>query len=182
MKLKIAVIALAGVILSSCGGGNPEDVVKEFYAALESKDFDKAKSLATDESAQVIDLMAKAPDMGQNDSKLEKVECNVTGETAVCKCYEEGAEEAEDMKMKKEDGAWKVSMSKTDMMEGAMDGLGDMDMDNVMENVDAGLEQLEGAGDKINQALEDVEGLGDELEEKLDDAMNKLDAELEKVK
>lgn len=183
MKLKIAVIAMAGILLASCGGNGPEKVVKEFFTALKEKNFDKAKSLATTESATVIDLMAKVPDMGgdSDDAKLEKVDCEVSGETATCNCYEKGNDKAEKMKLKKVDGNWKVSMSKADMAGEAMNGLGDLDMNDAMNTVNQGLEQLDGAGDKVNDALNQLENMGDELKDQGEKALETVSKELEKV-
>jgi hypothetical protein len=49
------------LVLGSCTIEiKPEDVVKYFFAAIETKDFDKAKSLATSESSSMINMMEKA--------------------------------------------------------------------------------------------------------------------------
>lgn len=179
MKLKLAIVAFAGLVLTSCGGGGPEGVVKEFFAALNSQDYDKAKSLSTDDTDKVIDLMSKAP--SGDKKEITKVECKTEGDVADCECWAEGEEETEKVTVKKVDGAWKVHMSKSDMMNDAMNAMGDIDMDGAMDQLNNGLDQLDNISDQVTEGIDELNKAGDEIMDAANDAMDKVNKEIEEV-
>lgn len=113
----------------SCGGGNaatPEDAVVGFSNALQDMDFSGAKGYATEDTKKVLDGMQKMVEMmpkdqmPKNDEKKtitkDKVKCTVDGDNAKCKMCEtpDNCDEQE-LTVVKEDGAWKVQMSKEEM-------------------------------------------------------------------
>lgn len=176
MKLKFAAIALVGLVLASCGAGGPEDAVKEFFSAINAEDYDKAKSVSTDDTDAVIDLMAKSP--MKDKKEITKVECKVEGEEADCECWAKDEEETQKVVAKKVDGAWKVHMSKSDLMGDAMSSMGDLDMGDAMDSLDEGLEGLGDMVEGATDALDELEGAGEDLENMLNDAMDKVETEL----
>lgn len=153
MKLKLSVIALAGLFLASCGGADtPEVVVKNFFDAIKAKDMDKAKSFATVESEKMIDMMAMGPA-----KEITKVECKTEGETADCECWAKDEEETQKVAVKKVDGAWKVNMSKGDQMNDAMNTMGDISTDAVTEGIESATEMIEEGAEMIEEGAEAVE-------------------------
>ena len=103
--------AVAGLLLTACGGGSsPEDVTKSFAKALANGECEKAMEMAVDaakESVQgSIDAGCEA-----YDSDIQSVECETTDETATCKCKEKrtGMDMTFNYDLKKVDGAWKVT-------------------------------------------------------------------------
>lgn len=162
MKIKYLVIAMLGLVLSSCGGNAPEAVVKEFFAAVAAKDFDKAKSLATTESSSMIGMMEKAAEFATEEEAEEskavvKVECITEGDKGDCTCWGENGEDEQKVSVKKVDGKWKVHMSKQSMMNDAMKGMGD-DMSGAMDklkdvDLDKAMENFSNEIDSINVDL-----------------------------
>ena len=120
-KFAIAIALLSTLVLASCGGNTPEDAAKGFMTALIKGDVDKAKELSTEKSHKIVGLIA-AMTASQADSQseeqkkkmeetlaaLDKIKCEVDGDTA--KCAPEG--ENKKIDLVKEDGKWKVDFKK----------------------------------------------------------------------
>ena len=81
-KLFFGVLSVA--FLAACGGGNAaEKAATEYLNALKNKDFDKAKTLATKETAQNLDMMKSlGTDFGL--TEVKDVKCKVEGDKATC--------------------------------------------------------------------------------------------------
>ena len=192
MKIKLAIILLAGVLLTSCSNNSPEAVVKQFFSAVENQDFEKARSLATKSSSSVITMMEKAAGLAgdltdEESNSITKVECEIEEDKGDCKCFDKEGEKTDNVGVKKVDGVWKVHMSKQDMMkdaadsmgdidmEGAMDKLKDIDMDEAMKAVSESLEGVENMDEQLNE-------LTDELKEKAVDVIDAVEDNLDEVK
>lgn len=136
MKIKNLVLAAAaGLVMVACGGGvdtkDPKAVTEGFVNALNGKDWDGAKALATEKSGEMIDGMASMVELAamggkeEEPKKLEKVECGEEADEACdCTAFMEGGEETP-YHLVKDGENWKVDFNK---------GLGgDMDMGSEME-------------------------------------------------
>ena len=117
-------VAIVAVFMSACAQPNkPENVVKEFVMALDSKDFKKAADLGTDDTDKMVELLKSfaamqgdkkeaGADKTEKHAKAEKITCTETGDKATCKfcCTAEGKDE--DYQLVKKDGKWLVDMKK----------------------------------------------------------------------
>ena len=82
-KLFFGVLSVA--FLAACGGcASPaEKAATDYLNALKNKDFDKAKTLATKETAQNLDMMKSlGTDFGL--TEVKDVKCKVEGDKATC--------------------------------------------------------------------------------------------------
>lgn len=112
MKLRTLLVgAVAGLLLTACGGGaTPKDVTESFIKALNGGKCDEAKGMAVETAAENVQA---AIDAGCTSSPTEIIstDCTESGETANCTCTEkrDGMEMKFKYDLKKVDGAWKVS-------------------------------------------------------------------------
>ncbi len=188
MKLKSITIIISILILSSCVKENKaEDVVLEFFTAIDAKDFEKAKSLATNESAPVVDMMSSVgkfsgflgnmipKDFSNN---ISIVECEVKEMEGDCKCWKEGKVNMKEISVKKIDGLWKVHMT-IESITGT-----DIDFSKVketMKSVDMNkvMEVLSENSDSINKILEDFNA---DFKEKAIETIEDIEDNLDEVK
>lgn len=119
MKLRTLLVgAVAGLLLTACGGGStPEDVTKSFAQALADGDCDKAMEMAVDAAKESVQGSIDAG-CEKYETDIKSVTCETSEETATCTC-EETRTGGMDMKfnydLKKVDGNWKVSEYKKDL-------------------------------------------------------------------
>lgn len=129
MKLRTLLVgAIAGLLLTACGGGStPEDVTKSFVQALADGDCDKAKGMAIETAAESVEGTIEAG-CESYDTEIKSVECETTDETASCKCTETrtGMDMTYVYNLTKVDGAWKVSEFNKDLDMEGMDLGGDV--------------------------------------------------------
>ncbi|MHC6204435.1 DUF4878 domain-containing protein [Breznakiellaceae bacterium SP9] len=120
------VTAFAFIAVGCSSGSSPTTVVKDFCAALEKSDFDKAKTFATAETGALLDTiksMTSLANLGGETATNEMADAfaqfkNVTfgtetisGDTATVIIKDaEGSENTIDLV--KQNGTWKVKMSK----------------------------------------------------------------------
>lgn len=190
MKLKYIIFAITGLVLVSCKSEQkPEEVVKEFFAAIEAKDFTKAKTLATSESLSMIKMMEKAaafaPDSEEEKNSVDKVECIIEEDKGDCKCMDAAGENEQNVSVKKVDGQWKVHMTKQEMMNDAMKKAGsEVDMDEAMNALkDIDMEKaMETFSEEIDSLGKSMESINGELKEKTIEAIDAIEENLDEVK
>ena len=109
-KLLFGVLSVA--FLAACGGGNAaEKAATDYLNALKNKDFDKAKTLATKETAQNLDMMKSlGTDFGL--TEVKDVKCTVTGDKAVCTFCCTKDTSFKELKMKKDGDKWLADQPK----------------------------------------------------------------------
>ncbi len=124
-KLITPIIVLMMVAACSGGGSSPADVASDFSKAVYDKDWEKAKELSTESSAQMIDMIASMAAMSENmggDSlkveekepfKFEVVKDSVSEDGEKAFVYYQDKGEEKKMELKKVDGEWKVVFSKS---------------------------------------------------------------------
>ena len=131
--LSITAIVAMAVTLSSCGGGStPKATADKFLNGLYHMDYDAAKSVATKETKDQLDMQKQTLDMmGADAMKKAKDEAGkvtvsmkdpvVTGDNATVEytLSNDQTHAPKTLKMVKQNGAWLASWSK-------MDGMGDM--------------------------------------------------------
>lgn len=190
-KITLLFTVCAGLLLASCGGSKventPEAVAKAFLAKMQKADYGGAKKYATKESQEALEGMKSMMDMAgsmgggkdskMKDAKMEVGTATVNGDEATVPVTSDG--KGKTLKLKKEDGNWKVAFSKADA---SKDG-----MENGTEKGRENMENIENMGDTLNKSLENA---GDTLEKamkmlndpKMKESMDKLKESLEKMK
>lgn len=187
MKLKYLFIAIIAVVLSSCSGESPEKVVQEFFLAIDAKDYEKAKSLATVESESTIDMMKNVGKVTgflgkflpkELSNNISIVECEVKENNGNCKCWGEGKVNEKEVAVKKVEGVWKVDMSIQNITGTDIDI---SEMKEVMESVDMEkvMEAFAENSDSINKVFDEV---GDEFKEVAIEAIDAIEENLDEVK
>jgi len=103
-KLFFGVLSVA--FLAACGGGNAaEKAATEYLNALKNKDFDKAKTLATKETAQNLDMMKSlGTDFGL--TEVKDVKCTVKENEATCTFCCTKDTSFKELKLKKDGDKW----------------------------------------------------------------------------
>lgn len=113
--INFILVAIVATAVVSCKKSGPEAVAKDFVMALDSKDYDKAKSLGTDDTKAMVDLIKSLAGMApasDKHAKIDKMDCKVDGDKGTCTycCTAEGAEDKVELVQK--DGKWLVDMKK----------------------------------------------------------------------
>lgn len=160
-KILIALLLLSGLFLSACksgSSGDPKAVLSDFFDALSKKDIEKARTLATEDSKSMLDMMDMGMKMSKDSAKdskfdrsqLEIGEPKIDGDKAVIAVKEKTSGQTMNYSMKKEKGGWKVAFDKNSLMGPNMD--------------------------KINEATDSLKTMNtDSLRDAIDDGLNKMD-------
>lgn len=128
--IKTTIAVAISIAMFGCSGDSPEKAAQAFLDAVNAKDFEKAKTLSTEDSHKMIDLIASFAQAGEEEEaevkKVDVKKCTVDGDKAVCDycCDAEGKETQ--INLKKEGDKWLADMSKETLF-------GD---ENPFENVD----------------------------------------------
>ena len=147
-KVLLALIVLSGLALGGCksaGSDDPKEVLSDFLEALSKKDIAKARTYATADSKQLLDLMEMgmkmSPDTATDPkfdrSKLELGEPKIEGDKATIAVKEKASGEDSNFTLKKEDGKWKVAFDKASMVGPNMDKIDDVqrEMNNMNDSM-----------------------------------------------
>lgn len=167
-RILIAVIAIFGIfIISACSSnqGDPKAVAKNFYEALENKNWDEAAKYTTTDSKTAIELVKSIAEMGKaiggdpaanepSDKEKPKVtygEAVIDGNNATVPFTING--ETNDIKLKKEDGVWKVAFDKNTLKQTAAEKSG-KSMDEINRELNEAGEELQKLNtDSLQKAL-----------------------------
>lgn len=164
-KILFALVILSGIFLSGCKSNNssdPKAVLSDFFDALSKKDIEKARTLATEDSKSMLDMMDMGMKMSKDTgtdtkfdrSKLEIGEAKIDGDKAVISVKETTSGETMNYTMKKEKGAWKVAFDKSSLMGPNMDkineatdslkmNMNDIPADSLKDAIDDGLKMMD---------------------------------------
>jgi len=176
------------MILSSCHsgeGGNPKEVLSQFFNALSKKDVTLAKKYATKDSEGMLNMMEMGMKMSGNMPNdhadkmfemLQNVQMDdpvINGDKATINVKDKTSGENTDFVLKKEDGSWKVAFDMATLSEMANEkmkehGMGNMDMDSMNQ-------QMNGAMDSMNSKMPDMKDKLDHAQKMMDSARNMLD-------
>lgn len=161
------------VLMISCksGGGDPKIVLADFFTALAKKDMAKARSLATEESKTMLDMMDMA--MKTDTKETEKFnpgnmqfgEAVIDGDKATVPAKEVSSGETTNYTLKKEGGSWKVAFDKnslmnigmekmkkegiTDSAANVLDQLKHLDTDSLKATMEEGLKAIDSVHKKM---------------------------------
>lgn len=118
MKLRTVLVgAVAGLLLTACGGGSsPDEVTKSFAQALADGDCEKAKGMAIEEAESSVQGLIDAGCESYK-TEIKSVSCETSEESATCTCEEnrDGMEMTFKYQLKSVDGAWKVTSYNKDL-------------------------------------------------------------------
>ncbi len=177
MKKIILMFAItAGVVFAGCssiGGGDPKDVLAEFFDALANKDIEKAKKLSTEDSKSMIDMIqlgmnssAAKENMKYDKNNMEFGEVNIDGDVATVSVKDIKSQESINYKLKKEKGQWKVAFDKASLMGMGMEKMEEEGI-NPMEALDSlkNTKEMEQAMEELKSV--DMDSLGKALKESM---------------
>lgn len=118
MKLKTLLVgAVAGLLLTACGGGaSPEDVTKSFVEALAAGDCEKAMGMAVESAKETVQGTIDAG-CEAYETEIVSVSCETADKSASCTCTEkrDGMDMTYNYDIKDVDGEWKVAGYSKDM-------------------------------------------------------------------
>lgn len=175
---------LSITFLLSCSGNKPETTVNDFFAAISDKDFDKAKSLATEKSKSTLNFLESGIEISFGDGILKNIDCVTENEIATCDCFMEGKEKPIPLTVVQENGEWKVDVQLTtkNMMNNFLDKLNVLDLSGIdLKNLDIKgvLKNIGGSVEtgtnKLNEFLKNIDT------DKISKTLKGLDSNLEET-
>ncbi len=173
MKSTIAALLMTGIlILNGCNSETqkPEIVVESFFDALSKQDFETAKEFATKKSEPVLDMISLATnfqiqkiDSSMFDkSRLQFGIPKIEGDSAIVEVSIKNSNEFIPLKLKKEDGDWKVAFDAETLMKIGLDKIKSEGRKN---------------GKQMDKQLESIQNLPlDSLKDELQNSLQKLDS------
>lgn len=166
-KILLGLIFLTALLSTGCrsktNAGDPKAVLSDFFDALSKKDIEKARTLSTEDSKSMLDMIDMGLKMSKDTgtetkfdrSKLEIGEPKIEGDKAIVAVKEITSAQVMNYTLKKEKGAWKVAFDKSSLMGPNMD-------------------KIEQAADSIKKNMHDNLP-ADTLKDAIDDGMKKVD-------
>ncbi len=187
-KFFLLVITALVVIATGCqsgGGGNPKEVLSNFFSALSKKDVTTAKKYATKDSDGMLGMMEMGMKMSgnmQNDhtdkmfEMLQNVQMGepvIKGDEATVSVTDKKSGESTDFLLKKENGDWKVAFDMATLSNMAAQkmkehGMGNMDMDSMNQNMNQAM-------DSLNKAMPDMKDKMEQAQKMMDSAKMMMD-------
>lgn len=173
MKTSIVALFITGLlILNGCNSETqkPEIVVESFFDALSKQDFETAKEFATKKSESVLDMISLAAnfqiekmDSSMFDkSRLQFGAPKIEGDSAIVEVSIKNSNEFIPLKLKKEDGDWKVAFEAETLMKIGLDKI-----------------KKEGRkkGQQLDKELESIQNMPlDSLKDEMLNSLQKLDS------
>lgn len=157
-KLFFSIILV--VFLTACGGGNAaEKTATEYLNALKNKDFKKAKTLATEETATNLDMLeSMGADLGL--SEVKDVKCIVKEYEATCTFCCSKDTSFKELKLKKEAGKWLAHQPKEvpPTETGDTTSLNDIEHEFVSESAKLN-KSLDSIENSLNKSLDSIENI-----------------------
>jgi hypothetical protein len=162
------------ILMMSCksGGGDPKLVLSDFFNALSKNDIVKARTLATEDSKSLLDMMEMAMKTDKtetdkfNTANMQFGEAKIDGDKATVPVKETTSGETMNYTLKKEGGSWKVAFDKTSLMT--------MGMEKMKE---------EGLTDSVSNVLDELKNLDtDSLKATLNEGLKVIDSAQKKMK
>ncbi len=173
MKSTIAAIFISCfLILNGCNSETqkPEIVVESFFDALSKQDFETAKELSTKKSESVLDMinlavnfqLQKMDSSMFDKSRLQFGTPKIEGDSAIVEVSIKNSNEFIPLKLKKEDGDWKVAFDAETLMKMGLDKIKSEGRKN---------------GQQLDKQLESIQNLPlDSLKDELQNSLQKLDS------
>ena len=177
-NIKLFVLGIT-VLLFSCNTDTPEQTIKEFYSAIKSKDFEKAKSLSTEQSHSTIDMLSSGLEVNIGSGELTNIDCVEENEKGECDCFFENNEKPVAVSVVKSGGKWKVDVKETakQMMNNLFESFKDIDLNGLL---DKAKEFTDDGGEQLNELIKSVDPEKvKKLTEGMDSNIQKLGESLE---
>lgn len=183
MKKILLVVTVLTSLLFGCNtrkksDENPRVVVINFFDAIQKKDIDAAKDLATADSKSmlnIIDMALKVKSDFKLDefdqSNMEFSEAKINGDNATVSVKEKTSGEATNLSLKRENGEWKVAFDLSSLMEmgveqmknsgnGITDSISNsfdqLNIDSIEKEMEKGMKKLEENKEKIEEAVKEL--------------------------
>lgn len=192
---KIMFLAITGLVIAFSGcqssdGGNPKEVLTDFFKALSQKDVATAKKFATKDSDGMLNMMETGMKMSantQNDHEdkmmemIQNVEMGdavINGDKATINVKDKKSGENTDFVLHKEEGKWKVAFDMATLMEMGQKSMKEHGMDMGSGNMDSMKQNMDKAMDSLNAAMPDMKDKMKHAQEMMDSAkkmMEKMD-------
>ncbi len=117
-----ALLSALLLIFISCGkGDSPKSITEKFLSSISAGDYDAAKKYGTEDTDRLLDFMSSFKKMGvepgANEMKFEIIDEKITGDEAVVNVKVEGHTKDQIFNLIKEEGKWKVAMTKSTLNE-----------------------------------------------------------------
>lgn len=185
-------LVVVGLLLASCGNPSPESVVKDFYTAIQAKDFEKVELLSSKETKSMISFLKMGSGFKtkiSGNTAIEKVECVTEKEKAECDCWFAESEKTMITVLILEEGEWKVDAKATlgKMMGGLFSGFGNLDLGGMLDGIkeltkDGNLnEMIEGISKQVNEGSIDINEIVNSIDvDELAKSINGMDTSLSK--
>jgi predicted glutamine amidotransferase len=130
-KINSVLLVASFIVFFACNGSDtPRSVAEKFLDAMSSQDFEEARKYGTDETEKLLDMMSGFKKMTNDSSianvKYEIIREKIEGEKATIFYTEEGREGELQLPLVKQEGKWKVLMSKETI--NSTDGLNTVDV------------------------------------------------------
>lgn len=108
------------IVFSGCmNSDNPKDVAENYLEALNRLDFEGAKKYGTAETAKLLDMFKSfselMPDSAHKQTEYKITKDVIEGNKATVFYVEDGSANEEMITLVKENGKWKVAMSKENL-------------------------------------------------------------------
>jgi hypothetical protein len=173
MKTSIVALLITGlIILNGCNPETqkPETVVVSFFDALSKQDFETAKEFSTKKSESVLDMISLAANFQIekmdsslfDKSRLQFGTPKIEGDSAIVEVSIKNSNEFIPLKLKKEDGDWKVAFDAETLMKMGLDKI-----------------KTEGRkkGQQLDKELESIQNMPlDSLKDEMQNSLQKLDS------
>jgi nitrous oxide reductase accessory protein NosL len=166
LKSFTAFAAITLVIACTPTPEDPKNIAKSFVEAFAAKDYDKAAQFATKDSKTLLDLIKSMEEMGNsmdfffsgpngvNPKEAVYDKAVIDGEKAIVS-VSYGAE-AQTIKLKKEEGGWKVALDKDMLKEKVAEEAG-TSVNEINQSMDAAAKEMEKfITDSIKSALQEA--------------------------
>lgn len=173
-KFFILAITLFVIVIPGCQsgeGGNPTEVLTNFFNALSKKDISAAKKYATKDSDGMLSMIEMGMKVSNNtqDNHMDKMfemlqnaqmkTPVIKGDVATITVTDKKSGEATDFLLKKESGDWKVAFDMTTLSEMGREKMEEHGMDIKNMNLDS-----------LNAARPDLKAKMDSIKKLMDSA------------
>lgn len=168
-KLLLAAALISSAMFIGCkssGGGDPKQVLSDFFDALSKKDMAAAKELATPESKDMLDMMSMAMKSDKSSEELSKYDKTkmefgepvISGDNAKVPVKEKSTGETTNFPLKKVGGKWKVAFDKSSMMQMGMEKMNEKGV-NIGDSINKGMDEIknmnmDSMSKEINKAMD----------------------------
>ena len=110
-------ILFIAIIFAACTGSDtPHSLAEKFLKAMSIQDYETAKKYGTEETEKLLEMMSgfkkMSADSAGKDLKFEIIREKIEGDNAIIYYKEEGKEGELQLPIVKEEGKWKVLLSK----------------------------------------------------------------------